>query len=78
MKTLIIILLIYIFSIFLNRFLNKIIYKKYEGYIDIMLWFIPIVSTFGFLIIMFHEIVNNENSKIVNWFKGNHWKHNGK
>jgi hypothetical protein len=63
-----IIILAYVANVFLNRWLNKIAWKK--ELIDILpiTWFIPILSTIGYLSIFINEI--NPKS---NWFTGKNW-----
>ena len=63
-----IIILAYVANVFLNRWLNKIAWKK--ELIDILpiTWFIPILSTIGYLSIFINEI----NFK-SNWFTGKNW-----
>ena len=66
--TIAIIILAYVANVFLNRWLNKIAWKK--ELIDILpiTWFIPILSTIGYLSIFINEI--NPKS---NWFTGKNW-----
>ena len=63
-----IIIIAYVANVFLNRWLNKIAWKK--ELIDILpiMWFIPILSTIGYLSIFINEI--NPKS---NWFTGKNW-----
>jgi lipid-A-disaccharide synthase-like uncharacterized protein len=65
-----ILIIIYVSSIFLNRFLNKKIYKKsfYKEDIIPLLWFIPFIGTL-FLII---KILEDSDSN-TNWFNGKNW-----
>jgi hypothetical protein len=63
-----IILLAYVVNIFLNRWLNKIAYKK--GYCEILVWawFIPILPSVA---ILTHIIASIEIKG--NWFNGKNW-----
>lgn len=66
--TIAIIILAYVASVFLNRWLNKIIYKKGYVDIDVWAWFIPFVCAIAMIIIIL------ENIKIKNnWFTGKNW-----
>ena len=62
-----IIITAYVLSVFLNRWLNKIICKrnKYEP-IMIGIWFIPIAST----IVLFLHVIDGSKR---NWFTGKNW-----
>jgi uncharacterized membrane protein len=62
----VIIILAYLGNIFLNRWLNKIDYKKYHGSIEPFIWFIPIIGTVVFLVSLVGEWKNN-------WFTGKNW-----
>jgi hypothetical protein len=65
-----IIIIAYVLNVFLNRWLNKLIYK-YDRDPELMIgvWFIPIVSTLFFLIVL---IILSAN-KDTNWFTGKYW-----
>ena len=62
-----IIILAYVASVFLNRWMNKIIYKAEgaEYLISPKGWFIPVIST----IVLFGEVLDNRNT----WFTGKNW-----
>jgi hypothetical protein len=62
----------YVLNVFLNRWLNKLIYKHNHYDDDLMtaIWFIPIVSTI-FLFIIFIDV---SSTKEKNWFTGKYWK----
>ena len=62
----IIIILAYGANVFLNRWLNKIDYKKYHASIEPFIWFIPIIGTVVFLLSLVDEWKNN-------WFTGKNW-----
>ena len=63
-----IIVIAYVLSVFLNRWLNKIICKR-NKYEPIMtgIWFIPIASTI--ILIMF--VLDGSRR---NWFTGKYWR----
>jgi cytochrome c-type biogenesis protein CcmH/NrfF len=66
--TIAIIILAYIANIFLNRWSNKIAYKKGCSEIALWTWFIPIACTIAMIILIV------ENVKIKdNWFTGKNW-----
>ena len=69
--TIAIIIIAYVLNVFLNRWLNKLIYK-YDRDPDLMIgvWFIPIVSTLFFLIVLIIVSADKDN----NWFTGKYWK----
>jgi len=63
-----IIVLAYVANVFLNRWLNKIVYKRGYDEIAAWAWFLPIVCTIAMIIIIL------ENSEIKdNWFTGKNW-----
>lgn len=63
-----IIILAYIASVFLNRWLNKIAYKREYLNINVWVWFIPFSCSIAIIAIIL------ENVKIKdNWFTGKHW-----
>jgi|688.fasta_scaffold174282_4 hypothetical protein len=64
----VIISLVYVANVFLNRWLNKKLYKidKFNG-INPMLWFFPIVTTVVFGL----ELINEQSRK--NKFTGKNW-----
>jgi hypothetical protein len=65
--TITIIILAYVVNVFLNRWLNKIIYKsdKYDKVPKF--WFIPVIMTAVFIWIILEESMKS------NWFTGKHW-----
>ena len=66
--TIAIIILAYIANIFLNRWLNKIIYKRGYADIAVWVWFIPFACTIAMIILI------GENIEIKkNWFTGKNW-----
>jgi hypothetical protein len=58
----------YVINIFTTRWLNKIMYKKYDSEIFPFLWFIPIASPIAFAIFV---LINTDIKK--NWFTGKKW-----
>lgn len=63
-----VIIFAYIGNVFLNRYLNKIMYKK-DGHSKLILfWFLPIITTIAFTLKI---LVNNLEDD--NWFTGKHW-----
>jgi len=83
METIIVIgsiLVIYILSIFLTRWLNKLICKM-DGIEEpeVLLWFIPIFGLsfymIGCVVVFFQNIkFNKSKSTTINWFIGNNWE----
>ena len=69
MEIALLILIAYILSVFLNRWLNYIVYKKYDQ-IEIItpVWFLSIIGTFilliGIIVVYFDK---------PNWFTGRDW-----
>ena len=61
------IILVYIFSIFLNRWLNKIYYKKHKRNIVVILWFLGGIGTIVLLIALILD------SNFADWFTGKNW-----
>jgi sugar phosphate permease len=60
---------LYLVNIFISRWMNKYLYQRKMVFsIDIVFWFIPIVTILGYLIIYFIE---GEFEK--NWFTGKNW-----
>jgi len=79
METVLIVILLYILSIFFNRWLNKIIYKMNKmSPRPAILWFIPIMGTLFLLVILtmdlsmflFNKIPKNG---LTDWFNGKNW-----
>jgi hypothetical protein len=60
-------ILVYIISIFLNRWLNKIAYKKAHSDIVVWTWFIPFTA-----IVLIAGIIKYAEFK-DNWFTGKNW-----
>lgn len=65
--TITIIIIAYVASVFLNRWLNKLMSKKIGLEPIPILWFLPLVTTLALLYIM---IVGTD---LMNWFTGKHW-----
>jgi hypothetical protein len=69
--TIAIIILAYVANVFLNRWLNKIVFKIDEDYVIIPnIWFVPVVVTIAFLVI----IIKEKNKPETNWFTGKYWR----
>lgn len=64
-----IIIILYILQVFLNRWLNKILYKTADWDITPVAWFTPVACTIAFIIIYF---IDNDYGD--NWFTGKYWK----
>jgi lipid-A-disaccharide synthase-like uncharacterized protein len=76
-----IIIIAYVLSVFLNRWLNKIMFKKYDEVVIVEIWFIPILGTFlclsNFLLCVLDNIpqLTDWMPKLKsNWFTGKYWK----
>jgi hypothetical protein len=67
--TITLLIIAYVLNVFLNRWLNKLIYK-YDHDLMIAVWFIPIVSTIFLFIIFIDVSAYKEN----NWFTGKYWR----
>jgi hypothetical protein len=66
-----IIILAYVANVFLNRWLNKIIYKELNHEKVLWLWFIPVLITIVFIWVILEE---SEKFKFKsNWFTGKYW-----
>lgn len=69
----------YIASVFLCRWINKLIYKwiKEKGSIQVSVWLIPIFNIIGIIIIIICIIIyiikKYPSIKFVKWFKGDNW-----
>jgi hypothetical protein len=61
------IIVAYIANVFLNRWLNYLIVKKYDEPKAPFFWFFSLFSTIVFFIVIL------ENVKFTNWFTGKHW-----
>lgn len=66
--TTLIIILAYILNVFLNRWLNKIVYERGIEAKVVGFWFVPIVVSLAFICI----ILSNSNGN--NWFTGKYWR----
>lgn len=67
--TITIVILAYVANVFLNRWLNKVLYKK--DFLEIapcLFWFIPFLFTTFILIILLREFKTKNN-----WFTGKYW-----
>jgi len=82
MKTFVIIILLYIVSVFISRFISLFSIKVNRNLNEIKdeivaVWFIPIfnlVSSFIFAIMALYTVLlrlNTSKSKIIKWFLGN-------
>lgn len=60
----------YIASVFIGRWLNKILYKRHSGPIIVGVWFIPVATIIALLILVISEELC---SKKMNWFSGKNW-----
>jgi len=58
----------YILNVFLNRWLNYILYAKYGQKKEIVIWFLSIPGTTIFII----SIITNY-FEYANWFTGKYW-----
>jgi hypothetical protein len=66
------IILAYIASVFLNRWLNYLIVKKYDEPKTPFFWVFSLFSTIVFIIVLLENV--KFNTKFTNWFTGKHWK----
>jgi hypothetical protein len=64
--TITLIILAYVANVFFNRWLNKIMYQKYNDNIIPIIWFFPAPIMLVFFIISYFD-------NIENWFTGKHW-----
>ena len=62
-----IIILAYVANVFLNRWLNKIDYKKYNASIEPVIWYLSIFGTLILLLSLFGELHKDS------WFTGKNW-----
>ena len=63
------IIIAYILSVFLNRCLNYVVYKKFdEAQIITPVWFLSIIGTFILLILIIIVYFDKPN-----WFTGRDW-----
>jgi hypothetical protein len=65
-----IITLAYVANVFLNRWLNKILYKSNPAIIPV-LWFFSLIGTLVFIWVLVEKM--NNKSNWFNWFKGKNW-----
>ena len=65
------IIIAYILNVFLNRWLNYIIFKKYSGTITPIIWFFSIMATVVLLLGILIMIIQNFDKP--NWFTGRDW-----
>lgn len=63
------ILILYILNIFINRWLNKIAYKREHCEITPQIWFVPLIPILVYLYVLILEDFFNKN----NWFNGSNW-----
>ncbi len=68
MEIALIIIIAYILNVFLNRWLNYIDYKKYNGNIAPAIWFFSIMATIAFLACIVIKYFDRPN-----WFTGKYW-----
>jgi hypothetical protein len=66
--TITLIIIAYILNVFLNRWLNYTIYTKYGELKVPAIWFLSIISTIIFIIVIMIYYFENDN-----WFTGKHW-----
>jgi branched-subunit amino acid transport protein AzlD len=67
--TITLIIIAYILNVFLNRWLNYIIYEKNGNSKAPFIWFLSIITTIIFIIAIMIYWSENEN-----WFTGKYWK----
>ncbi len=77
--TILIIVLIYLGTVFLARWLNykAIVSEGGYGPIWAITWIIPpinIIIICAFICVIISNIKFNIDSQIINWFTGKHWK----
>lgn len=85
--TITLLIIVYLLNVFLNRWLNKMMCKKYNEEVDVGIWFIPIFGTFicllNFLLWFLDDKPESLNwiyklqdriNKLKNKFTGKHWK----
>ena len=61
----------YILNVFLNRWLNYILYTKYGQQNEPVVWFLSIIATLIFIIAIIINYFENES-----WFTGKYWNKN--
>ena len=66
--TITLIIIGYILNVFLNRWLNYILYTKYCQRREIVIWFLAIAGTTIFIIAIITNYFEYEN-----WFTGKYW-----
>ncbi len=69
-----IIILIYILTIFINRQVNKWLYNVDNNYpIWVGIWFLPIIPSLTMIWIICEEKYFKGNEEKSNWFNGKNW-----
>lgn len=68
MRIALIIIIVYILNVSLNRWLNYILWKKYNYSKTPTIWFFSIIATFALLGCIIIEYFNKPN-----WFTGKYW-----
>jgi hypothetical protein len=63
-----IVIVAYLTNVFLNRWLNKVAYKRNCSEIESWAWFIPIAFLIAMLI-----IISGKTEIKRNWFTGKNW-----
>ena len=71
MEIALIIIIAYILNVFLNRYLNYILYTKHSASKAPFIWFLSIITTIIFIIAFMIYYFENEN-----WFTGKYWEKN--
>jgi hypothetical protein len=66
--TITLIIIGYILNVFLNRWLNYIIYTKHRLVKIPFIWFCPLIPTIALIYIIVDKYFENEN-----WFTGKYW-----
>jgi branched-subunit amino acid transport protein AzlD len=73
------IIVAYIASVFLNRWLNYLLVKWDDANKQVWVWFCIYLLPFAFIITLFIRLFKkidtkvNINNKFTNWFTGKHW-----
>lgn len=70
----IIILLAYVANIFLNRWINKLIYRNYNETIWVGGWFLAVFGTVFFIVVYAYHLSDDLFEEKSNWFTGKNWK----
>ena len=73
--TIALIIVAYIASVFLNRWLNYLIVKKYDESKVPVFWVFSLFSTIVFIIVILENVKFNIKfiTKFTNWFTGKYW-----